>query len=101
MVMVGAIVTHAMIDSSLTYGLGRSLKSFSNTYDGMRLCTKKRSTYGVHTEKQLDDSGVNSIKPPLLVQNLRNTTTLRLRDKIPPDFARFFAKRAKTQFEAN
>jgi hypothetical protein len=45
--------------------------------------------------------GVNSIKPPLLVQNLRNTTTLRLRDKIPPDFAKFFAKRAKTQYEAN
>jgi hypothetical protein len=47
------------------------------------------------------NKGVNSIKPPLLVQNLRNTTTLRLRDKIPPDFARFFAKCAKTQFEAN
>jgi hypothetical protein len=44
---------------------------------------------------------VNSIKPPLLVQNSRKTTTLHLRDKIPPDFARFFAKRAKTQFEAN
>jgi hypothetical protein len=35
MVMVGAIVTHAMIDSSLTYGLGRSLKSFSNTYEAV------------------------------------------------------------------
>jgi hypothetical protein len=45
--------------------------------------------------------GVNSIKLPLLVLNLPNTTTLRLRDKIPPDFIRFFAKRAKTQFEAN
>jgi hypothetical protein len=36
--------------------------------------------------------GVNSIKPPLLVPNLPNTTTLCLRNKKQPHFQSFCGK---------
>jgi hypothetical protein len=44
---------------------------------------------------------VNSIKPPLWWWNLPYTTTFRLWDRKPPDFAQFFAECAKHELKAN